>query len=51
LQRVGELEARLASSVSGEEHSDENGTVQSLLSQIVDRVKDELREPGSRDPE
>lgn len=44
LQRVGELDARIASSVSGQEHNDENGTVQSLLFIIVNRVRDELRD-------
>ena len=51
LQRVGESEALLAQSVSGEEHTDENGTVQRLLFLIVDRVKDELREPSSTRPD
>ncbi len=51
LQRVGDPEARLAQSVSGEEHTDENGTVQRLLFLIVDRVKDELREPSRTSPE
>jgi len=50
LQRVGDPEARLAQSVSGEEHTDENGTVQRLLFLIVDRIKDELREPSPTSP-
>ena len=50
LQRVGDPEPRLASSVSGQEHSDEDGTVQRLLFLIVDSVKRELREPGSVSP-
>lgn len=51
LQRVGDMDAQMASSVSGEEHNDENGTVQSLLFMIVNRVKDELREPERADPQ
>jgi hypothetical protein len=51
LQRLGAPHARLALSVSGQEHADENGTVQQLLFLIVNRVKDELREPGSTTPE
>jgi hypothetical protein len=51
LQRVGDSKAQLALSVSGEEHADENGTVQSLLFLIVNRVKDELREPSGTSPE
>ena len=51
LQRLGESEPRLALSVSGEEHADENGTVQQLLFLIVNRVRDELRETSSVGPE
>ena len=50
LQGVSEPEARLALSVSGEEHTDEDGTVQRLLFLIVSRVKDELREPSNSGP-
>jgi hypothetical protein len=51
LQRVGDMDAQMASSVSGQEHNDENGTVQSLLFMIVNRVKDELRGPESAGPQ
>jgi len=47
LERVGgSSEALLASSVSGQEHSDENGTVERLLFLIVNSVTSELRESG-----
>jgi len=44
LQRVEDSEVRLALSVSGQEHADENGTVGQLLFLIVNRVKAELRD-------
>lgn len=51
LERVGAgSEALLASSVSGQEHSDENGTVERLLFLIVNSVKSELRESGGARP-
>ena len=51
LERVGPgSEALLASSVSGQEHSDENGTVERLLFLIVNSVKSELRESGGARP-
>jgi len=51
LERVGgESEALLASSVSGEEHSDENGTVERMLFLIVNSVKSELRDSGGARP-
>jgi hypothetical protein len=45
LERVGSLSVRAASSISGEMHDDENGTVHNLLFMIVNYVRDELREP------
>jgi hypothetical protein len=51
LERVGgSSEALLASSVSGQEHSDENGTVERMLFLIVNSVKSELRESGNAVP-
>ena len=51
LERIaGSSEALLASSVSGQEHSDENGTVERLLFLIVNSVKSELRESGGARP-
>jgi hypothetical protein len=51
LERVGgSSEALLASNVSGEEHSDENGTVERLLFLIVNSVKSELRESHNAIP-
>ena len=51
LERIaGSSEAVLASSVSGQEHSDENGTVERLLFLIVNSVKSELRDSGSARP-
>jgi hypothetical protein len=51
LERVGgSSEALLASSVSGQEHSDENGTAERLLFLIVNSVKSELRESGGARP-
>jgi hypothetical protein len=51
LERVGGgSEALLASSVSGQEHSDENGTVYRMLFLIVNSVKSELRESGGARP-
>jgi hypothetical protein len=45
LQRVGSVSVRTASSISGEMHDDENGTVHNLLFMIVNYVRDELLEP------
>jgi hypothetical protein len=45
LQRVGSVSVRTASSISGEVHDDENGTVHNLLFMIVNYVRDELLEP------
>jgi hypothetical protein len=45
LQRLGRVSVRMASSISGEIHADENGTVHNLLFMIVNYVRDELREP------
>jgi hypothetical protein len=51
LERVGgSSEALLASSVSGQEHSDENGTVERLLFLIVNSVKSDLRDSGGARP-
>lgn len=50
LERIGAPEALLASSVSGEEHSDENGTVQRLLFLIVNSVKAQFRESSNPTP-
>ena len=50
LERLGGSEALLASSVSGQEHSDENGTVERMLFLIVNSVKSELRESGGARP-
>jgi len=44
LRRLDNSQARLALSVSGQEHADENGTVQQLLFLIVRSVKGELRQ-------
>ncbi len=45
LQRLGHVSVRMASSISGEVHADENATVHNLLFMIVNYVRDELREP------
>jgi hypothetical protein len=50
LERVGRSEALLASSVSGQEHSDENGTVERMLFLIVNSVKSELGKSSSARP-
>jgi hypothetical protein len=51
LERLGgNSEALLPSNVSGEEHSDENGTVERLLFLIVNSVKSELRESHNAIP-
>jgi hypothetical protein len=48
LERVGgSSQALLASSVSGQEHSDENGTVERMLFLIVNSVKSELRKSSN----